>query len=164
MKRTVLDVESPADNGAPYKRRRSLRVKGIVGKLCFLILFLVSIFVHLVLVFFICYCFEHMPLPYTAWFDFTMTDFCKTVSVNQFHVNLPFLYVLKTSENQRYRNALQGYRNGALVWNGLIVWTCWVCLYSAFLRDETWILTHSQAMHHFLLIIALIIKFRTSEN
>ena len=44
-----MDVESFADNGTPYKRRRSLRVKGIVG--CLFRLFFVFIIVHLVLVF-----------------------------------------------------------------------------------------------------------------
>ena len=61
VKRTVMDVESFADNGTPYKTRRSLRVKGIVG--CLFRLFFVFIIVHLVLVFFICYCFEHILLP-----------------------------------------------------------------------------------------------------
>ena len=49
VKRTVMDVESFADNGTPYKRRRSLRVKGIVG--CLFRLFFVFIIVHLVLAF-----------------------------------------------------------------------------------------------------------------
>ena len=53
-----MDVESFADNGTPYKRRRSLRVKGIVG--CLFRLFFVFIIVHLVLV---CYCFKHILLP-----------------------------------------------------------------------------------------------------
>ena len=31
-----------------------------------------------------------------------------------------FLYLLKTSENQRFSNIFRGYRNGALAWNRLI--------------------------------------------
>ena len=57
VKRTVMDVESFADNGTPYKRRRSLRVKGIVG--CLFRLF----FVFISSSFFICYCFDNILLP-----------------------------------------------------------------------------------------------------
>ena len=34
------------------------------------------------------------------------------VSFNPFHANVPFLYPLKTSENQRFSDMFRGYRNG----------------------------------------------------
>ena len=37
-----------------------------------------------------------------------------------FHVNVPFLYPLKTSKSRRYKR----YRNGTLLWNGFISWIC----------------------------------------
>ena len=62
VKRTVMDVESFADNGTPYKRRRSLRVKGIVG--CLFRLFFVFILVFLfVTASTIYYCFDNILLP-----------------------------------------------------------------------------------------------------
>ena len=36
-----------------------------------------------------------------------------------FHVNVPYLYLLKMPENQRFFYAFRGYRNRALGWNGL---------------------------------------------
>ena len=35
--------------------------------------------------------------------------------INPFHANVPFLYPLKTSENQRFSDVFGGYRNGTLV-------------------------------------------------
>ena len=43
-----------------------------------------------------------------------------TVNFNLFQVNVPFLYPLKTSENQRFSDAFRGYKKGALTWNRLI--------------------------------------------
>ena len=36
-----------------------------------------------------------------------------------FHANVPFLYPLKTSENQRFFDVFRGYRNGTLEWTKL---------------------------------------------
>ena len=41
--------------------------------------------------------------------------------INHFHVNVLFLYPLKTSENQRFPDVFRGYRNGTLARKGLIV-------------------------------------------
>ena len=40
-------------------------------------------------------------------------------TLNPFQANVPFLYALKTSENQRFSNDFRGYRNEPLAWNGL---------------------------------------------
>ena len=40
-------------------------------------------------------------------------------SINPFQVNVPFLYLLKTSENQRFSDVFRGYRKGTFTWNGL---------------------------------------------
>ena len=39
--------------------------------------------------------------------------------LNPFHINFPFLYPLKTSENVWFSGVLRGYRNETLAWNGL---------------------------------------------
>ena len=38
---------------------------------------------------------------------------------NSFHASVPFLYPLKTSENQSFSDVFREYRNGILVQNGL---------------------------------------------
>ena len=43
----------------------------------------------------------------------------KVVSINQFNVNVLFLYHLKTLENLRFSDLFRGYRNGEMVWNVL---------------------------------------------
>ena len=40
--------------------------------------------------------------------------------IKPFSTNIPFLYPLKTAENQRFSDVFRGYRNGTLVWNWLI--------------------------------------------
>ena len=50
--------------------------------------------------------------------------------VNLFHVNVPFLYPLKTSENLWFSDVFSGYKNGTLAWknvfreykNGTLTW------------------------------------------
>ena len=44
----------------------------------------------------------------------------KNFTVNSFQVNVPFLYPLKTSENQKFSDVSRGYRNGTLSCNELI--------------------------------------------
>ena len=39
--------------------------------------------------------------------------------LNPFQANVPFLYHLKTSENQRFSDVFREYRKGTLAWNGL---------------------------------------------
>ena len=43
-----------------------------------------------------------------------------SVSINPFWPNVPFLYPVKISENQRFSNIFRGYRNGTVGQNGLI--------------------------------------------
>ena len=40
--------------------------------------------------------------------------------VKPFQLNCPFLYPLKTSENERFSDVFRGYRNGTLHKNGLL--------------------------------------------
>ena len=42
-----------------------------------------------------------------------------SLRLNLFHANVPFLYPLKTSENQGFSEVFRGYGNGTLAWNGL---------------------------------------------
>ena len=42
-----------------------------------------------------------------------LTSFVIFQSLNAFHASVPFLYLLKTSENQRFSDVFQRYRNGA---------------------------------------------------
>ena len=39
--------------------------------------------------------------------------------INPLQANVPFLYPLKTSENQKFSDIFRGYRKGTLAWNGL---------------------------------------------
>ena len=39
---------------------------------------------------------------------------------NPYHANIPFLYVLKISEKQRFSDVFTGHRKETLAWNGLI--------------------------------------------
>ena len=45
--------------------------------------------------------------------------------INPFYANVPFLYSLKTSENQRFSDVFRGYGNGSLVSKSLM--TTWKC-------------------------------------
>ena len=38
--------------------------------------------------------------------------------LNPFHVNVPFLYPLKTSENPEFSDAFRGYKYGTFAWSG----------------------------------------------
>ena len=41
------------------------------------------------------------------------------MTVKQFQASVPFLCLLKTSENRRFSGIFRGYRNGTLAWNQL---------------------------------------------
>ena len=47
----------------------------------------------------------------------------KKFMVNPFHATDLFLYLLKTSENQRFCDVFRGYRKRSVAWNGLTVTT-----------------------------------------
>ena len=47
------------------------------------------------------------------------------VLLNPFHVNAPFLYPLKTAENQRFSDIFRGYKNGKLASKGLTSREIW---------------------------------------
>ena len=56
----------------------------------------------------------------------TKLQICWTVAwsviedqLNPVHANVPFLYLLKTSENLWFFGVFRGYRNGTLLGNGL---------------------------------------------
>ena len=60
-------------------------------------------------------------------------------SVNSFHVNVPFLYPLKTSENQRFSDVFREYRNEAFARNALSnkvlgYCECWFLCFLVFFR------------------------------
>ena len=50
----------------------------------------------------------------------TSTEIRKIGNINPFHANVPFLYSLKMSENQRFSDVFRGYRNETLARKGLI--------------------------------------------
>ena len=47
------------------------------------------------------------------------------ILLNLFHVNNPFPYVPKRSENYRFSGVFRGYINGTLAWNGLTMENAW---------------------------------------
>ena len=53
-----------------------------------------------------------------------------TKRFNSFHVNVPFLYPLKTPENRRFSDIFRGYRNETLAWKRLLQFTPLLSLYN----------------------------------
>ena len=54
------------------------------------------------------------------WFPALYFPLKVLLKTNLFHANLPFLYPLKMSENQRFSDVFRGCRNGTLAWKGLM--------------------------------------------
>ena len=73
-------------------------------------------------------------------FEYFKNSFIPNV-VNPFHVNVPFLYSLKMSENLWFSDVFRGYKSRTLAWKGLnngISWT----LTSAVLFRITYFVIH----------------------
>ena len=65
------------------------------------------------------------------------TRICQLL-LNPFHANGLILYLLKTSENQRFSDVFRGYRKRPVAWNGL--------MYQLFVRTHT----YYYCIHYFL--------------
>ena len=57
-------------------------------------------------------------------------------NINPFHVHIPFLYPLKTSENLKFSDVFRGYRNGTLAWIGLIHFVSLISFYNTWKHQK----------------------------
>ena len=55
------------------------------------------------------------PIDKASYLAFLYQRFFALIFINPFHAIVPFLYPLKTLENQRFSNVYRGYRNKGLI-------------------------------------------------